>query len=81
MDALSTNDKEKLAQYFRAQVIADPDSSFVKRFLAAFWRLCDQRIAVVTRSDDAAIGGTVNLSTEQPDVRIITLRHFGQARR
>ena len=66
--ALATDDqhKEQVAEHVRGQVIADPDASFVKRFLAAFWRLCDQPIAVVTRPDDPAIGGTVN----QPDVRV-----------
>ena len=62
--------KEQVAEHVRGQIIADPDASFVKRFLAAFWRLCDQPIAVVTRPDDPAIGGTVNQPAEQPDVRV-----------
>jgi hypothetical protein len=49
-------------------------SWFVKRFLAAFWRLCDQQIAVVTRPDDPAVGGAINQPAVHPDVRVITLR-------
>jgi hypothetical protein len=55
-------------------VIPDPEVSFVKRFLAAFWRLCEQEIVTVTSPADPEVGGTMSTAPELADVRMVTLR-------
>jgi hypothetical protein len=62
-------------------VIPDPEASFVKRFLAAFWRLCEQEIATVTGPADPEVGGTMSTPPEVADVRVVTLRRHAPADR
>jgi hypothetical protein len=63
------------------QVLPDPEVSFVKRFLAAFWRLCEQEIATVTGPADPEVGGTMSTPPEVADVRVVTLRRHTPADR
>jgi hypothetical protein len=55
--------------------IHDPDTTFLRRFLFAFWRLCEQRIAT---TDTAPAGHAGTLMAHRigatPDVCIVALR-------
>ena len=72
--ALTTPEREVTAGHVRGRVIPDPEVSFVKRFLAAFWRLCEQEIATVTDPADPEVGGTMSTPPEISDVRVVSLR-------
>jgi hypothetical protein len=56
--------------------IPDPDTTFLRRYLFAFFRLCEQRIATTekapVRHSGAALAHRIGAN---PDVSIITLRH------
>ncbi|GAA1815548.1 hypothetical protein GCM10009682_40580 [Luedemannella flava] len=64
-----------LGEYASGSEIDDADDSFAWRFLYAFWRLCEQRIAGVEQAETnhaaRVIGQRAGLS---PDVRVIRLR-------
>ena len=64
LEALTSPEREVTAGHVRGQVIPDPEVSFVKRFLAAFWRLCEQEIAIVTGPADPEVGGTNSAARE-----------------
>jgi hypothetical protein len=53
-------------------VIDDEGYDFTSRFLFAFWRLCQQRIPVITRYRDEL--GTAGASPRIADTRIVRLR-------
>ena len=74
LEALTNPQREVTAGHVRGQVISDPEVSFVDRFLAAFWRLCEQDIATVTGPADPEVGGTMSIPPEVADVRVVTLR-------
>jgi hypothetical protein len=81
LEALTSPERDVTAGHVRGQVIPDPDVSFVKRFLAAFWRLCEQQIATVTNPADPEVGGTMSTAPEVADVRVVTLRRHTPADR
>lgn len=56
------------------EVVHDADISFVVRFLTAFWRLCDQEIAVVTPQKTEPSSKQAAASRKWPDVNVVTLR-------
>jgi hypothetical protein len=66
LEAHATREREIVADHVRGQVISDPETSFVKRFLAAFWRLCEQEIATVTGPADPEVGGTKSTRQRLP---------------
>lgn len=78
LEAIAPAEREATAAHVRGQVIPDADASFVKRFLAAFWRLSEQEIATVTDPADPQVGGTVSTEPAVADVRVITLRRRTQ---
>ncbi|OLF13458.1 hypothetical protein [Actinophytocola xanthii] len=55
-----------IGEYTPGTEITDVDDSFSSRFLYAFWRLCDQRIAEVGQAQVAADRAGVS-----PEVRVI----------
>jgi hypothetical protein len=53
----------------------DQDGTFGSRFLYAFWRMCEQKIAAVTPAETRhAARTTAARAGVSPDVRIVTLR-------
>jgi hypothetical protein len=53
----------------------DQDGTFGSRFLYAFWRMCDQKIAAITPAETRhAARKTAARAAVPPDVRIVTLR-------
>ncbi len=64
-----------IGEYVRGARIEDRDGTFVPRFLYAFWRLCDQRIAE-TEHPPAGHSAQVlaNRAGVPPDVRVVRLR-------
>jgi hypothetical protein len=53
----------------------DQDGTFGSRFLYAFWRMCEQRIAAITAAETGhAVRKTAAQAGVSPDVRIVTLR-------
>jgi hypothetical protein len=66
-------------EYTPGDEIDDHDNAFMERFLYAFWRLCEQRIATTTRADvnhsAQVVAGRAGVS---PDARIIRLRQNEQ---
>ena len=81
LEAHTTRERDVVADHVRGQVISDPEVSFVKRFLAAFWRPCEQEIATVTGPADREVGGTMSTPPEVADVRVVTLRRHTPAGR
>jgi hypothetical protein len=43
---LGLEEERVIGEYIPGSEINDPDDSFTSRFVYAFWRLCDQRIAI-----------------------------------
>lgn len=73
-------DERVVGEYTPGTEINDTDDSFTGRFLYAFWRLCDQRIAAIT---DAEIRHAARVTAQRagvsPDVRIVQLRSADNA--
>lgn len=71
----------KEGTYVPGSPIEDPDDHFNARFLYAFWRLCDQRVADVAR-DQAGHAATLAAQRAQvdPDVRVVRLRRTEKPR-
>jgi hypothetical protein len=65
----------RLVGEFTGDVLQDQDQSFELRYLFAFWRLCAQRIAIVSRYREA-VGDDPPVPPEVEDVRVIQLRSF-----
>jgi len=74
-NAQGMNEERVIGEYVSGTRIDDTDDTFARRFLYAFWRLCEQRIAAV---DDAHVGPTARLKAERAgapaEVRIVRLR-------
>lgn len=72
---LGFDEDRVVGEYQPGQEIPDADGRFTERFLYAFWRLCDQRIATVT---DAPITHSAQLlahrATVPPEVRVVDVR-------
>jgi hypothetical protein len=64
-----------VGEYRLGQRIEDPNDTFMVRFLYAFWRLCEQRIATV---EHAGVNHSAQAVAERagvsPDVRVVRLR-------
>lgn len=64
-----------VGEYRLGQQIEDPNDTFMPRFLYAFWRLCEQRIATV---DNTEVNHSAQVLAERagvsPDVRVVRLR-------
>jgi hypothetical protein len=74
-EAQGQNEDRVVGEYASGSEIEDVDDTFVLRFLYAFWRLCEQRIAEVepveTNHAARVIAQRTGLS---PEVRVIRLR-------
>lgn len=58
-----------------SEIEDDQDNTFGSRFLYAFWRLCDQRIATITTTRTPTAARKTGRKPRPPaDVRIVTLR-------
>lgn len=68
-----------IGEYEPGSTIDDHDGTFVLKFLYAFWRLCDQSIAV---HEQAPMTHSARISAEKvgapPDVRVVQVRHAEQ---
>src|SRR5205085_2723589 len=64
-----------VGEYEPGAIVEDSDASFHLRFLAAFWRLCDQRIA---EHDAAPLTHSAKVAAQHtgapPDVRVVQVR-------
>lgn len=73
--AQGLNEDRVIGEYTPGSQIDDSDDTFAYRFLYAFWRLCEQRIAAVGQTE---VGPTARLKAERagvlPEVRIVQLR-------
>jgi hypothetical protein len=70
------NEERVIGEYISGARIDDTDDTFARRFLYAFWRLCEQRIAAV---DDAYVGPTARSPRGEAGRR--ELPGFGRGRR
>lgn len=72
---LGMNEDRVIGEYIPDSQIDDPEDTFALRFLYAFWRLCEQRIA---STSDAEAGPVTRQQAERArvaaDVRIVQLR-------
>jgi hypothetical protein len=74
--AMGQNEDRVIGEYTSGSQINDIDDSFAWRFLYAFWRLCEQRIAGVEPVDtNHAARVIAERSGLSPEVRLIRLRH------
>lgn len=75
VDENRVDEQRVVGEYTPGGEIDDPDDSFTARFLYAFWRLCEQRIAV---TEPAETGHAAHVTAERagvsPDVRVVQLR-------
>ena len=64
-----------IGEYAAGSQVEDHDDTFMPRFLYAFWRLCEQRIAT---TDQAEVNHSARVLAERanvsPEVRIVRLR-------
>jgi len=67
---------ETHADYAPGTVIDDDeDSTFASRFMYAFWRICDQRIATITTTATGPTSRKTTAKARRPaDVRVVALR-------
>jgi hypothetical protein len=72
---LGLDEDRVVGEYIPGTEVNDNDDLFTTRFLCAFWRLCEQRIAVTS---PAEAGHSARVLAERagvsPDVRIVRLR-------
>lgn len=72
---LGFDEDRVMGEYTPGSEIDDPDDTFAARFLYAFWRLCEQRIAVTEHAD---VGHAARVTAERagvsPEVRVVQLR-------
>jgi hypothetical protein len=77
---LGFNENRVVGEYVSGAQVDDADDTFAARFLYAFWRLCEQRIAA---TDQAGVNHSARVLAERagvsPDVRIVRLRRIEQA--
>lgn len=78
-EALGQDESRVVGEYASGGQIDDADDTFILRFLYAFWRLCEQRIAeigkVETKHAARVLGERTGLS---PEVRVIRLRQLAE---
>jgi hypothetical protein len=78
--ALGLDEDRVIGEYTTGEQIDDRDDTFVPRFLYAFWRLCEQRIAEVGH---AQAGHSARVLADRAgvpaDVRVVRLRRTEQA--
>src|SRR5947209_4409503 len=51
VESYAAEQVQQHVEHVSGSIIVD-DASFIQRFVVAFWRLCDQRIAAVSRPRD-----------------------------
>ena len=74
LDRMAEKEQQHV-EHVSGSVIVDDDQSFIQRFVMAFWRLCDQQIAAVTRPGDHLPLSLRHRPPEPSDeVRVVTLR-------
>lgn len=72
---LGIDEEQVIGEYTPGAPIEDPDGEFVARFLYAFWRLCEQRIATVSAAEVRhAARVTAERAGVPADVRVVRLR-------
>ncbi|MGZ3143794.1 hypothetical protein ACVDFE_17715 [Lentzea chajnantorensis] len=72
---LGFEEERVVGEYTPGSEIDDPDDSFTARFLYAFWRLCQQQIAITTPAETRhAARVTAEKAGVSPDVRVVQLR-------
>lgn len=80
-ERLGLDENRIVGEYVPGTEVEDNDALFTARFLCAFWRLCEQRIAVTS---PAETGHSPRILAERagvsPDVRIVRLRRIEQTR-
>ncbi|MBW0095334.1 hypothetical protein I4I73_04885 [Pseudonocardia sp. KRD-184] len=73
--AVGWDENRVVGEYSPGQVIKDVDNRFTERFLYAFWRLCEQRIAEVR---DPGVNHSARVRAERagvsPEVRVVDIR-------
>lgn len=73
--AVGWDENRVVGEYGPGQVIKDVDNRFTERFLYAFWRLCEQRIAEVR---DPGVNHSARVRAERagvsPEVRVVDIR-------
>ena len=64
-----------VGEYESGAQVSDPDDTLTRRYLIAFWRLCEQHIADVEQADvpHSAIA-TATRARTSPDASVVTLR-------
>jgi hypothetical protein len=74
-------DGEITAEYAPGSVIDDDeDGTFASRFMYAFWRICEQRIATITKADTQhTTRKTAARARPAADVRVVALRRAATA--
>jgi hypothetical protein len=72
---LGFEEERVIGEYTPGTEISDPDDSFTTRFLYAFWRLCDQRIATTSPAEVRhAARVTAERAGVSLEVRVVQLR-------
>ena len=69
---LGFNENRVVGEYVSGAQVDDADDTFAARFLYAFWRLCEQRIAA---TDHAEVNHSARVLAKRadvsPDVRMV----------
>lgn len=77
---LGLEENRVIGEYAVGSQVEDHDDTFMPRFLYAFWRLCEQRLAAV---DQAEVNHSARVLAERaevsPEVRIVRLRRAEQS--
>ncbi|MDT4993080.1 MAG: hypothetical protein QOH97_2972 [Actinoplanes sp.] len=70
-----------VGEYLSGAPVSDPEDTLTRRYLMAFWRLCEQRVAEVEQADipHSAIA-TAKRARTSPDVSVVTLRERRRVR-
>lgn len=78
-EALGAQENRVVGEYAPGAEIDDRDDTLMPRFLFAFWRLCEQKIATASAAD---VSHSAQLAADRarvsPDVRIVRLRRKEQ---
>ena len=77
LDAVTADNDQETVSHVSGSIIIDRDASFIQRFMMAFWMLCDQRIASVSRQGDQ-LPASARTRTPAPweDVQVVALRRI-----
>ncbi|AVT30219.1 hypothetical protein C6361_12750 [Plantactinospora sp. BC1] len=74
-EAMGQDESRVIGEYASGSQIEDADDTFTLRFLYAFWRLCEQRIAEVQHIETNHAARVIAERTGMsPEVRVIRLR-------